>query len=877
MKFKRIIASLLTAAALCGTFVFGACGPDEPGPDPNPGTDPSTDAPTIEQPERTVTETKLTVYEGPGLMESSSKLNAYVEDEELFVYDTRVNHNRIFSFTYSQDYNQVVSFDFEGTVHMRVEINGATSLTDVVVRPLSYGVEPEVNGNVIEFDLEYSANYVLEYNDGTVEDAADNALHIFANPIEEDPITEDNVPEDTIYIGPGVYSASAIPMQSGQTLYLAGGAYVYGQIRAESLENITIRGRGIISGEIYDRRSGSEYTLPIEIRYCNNVTIEGIALLDPAGWAVTLYHSENVNINNLKIITARGNGDGISVQSCSNVNVKGGFVRTWDDTLVVKNNDRGSTSDITFDNVVVWTDLAQSMEVGYETNGETMSGITFKNITVVHAYHKAVMSIHNADDADISDVTYQSITVEDARTLGDNQLDGLEDYLIDMTIAYNADWSESEERGTISDVLFENIRVLSMADSVVCRMNGESAEKNISDVTIRGLEIEGAQAESAEDISLSTNTYVSGVTVEKAQYELFGAGVALPYNLALTTEDVEKTVVETKVQHGLEVPDFAILDIQEAYMGEARDLSTVTASVTHGAGTRATDPYDDGSGPFDSEENPISNAFDGDKSTVFSAKTWTGEDDEFAAVTLDFGEQLEAGAVSVVRIYLAEDNAYVYDLSVSVFNRREEGGNFARSLSAASYTATPATGNYFDIRLSSTLVSSALQLRFFRVDGMTGQETLEISEIEIYPCSLSTNKAVIDSTEYFDVYGPTNLVDGNVNTYWETAPSDCDGAFLIVDLAGEYSVSNIVMHLPPLLTWEVRTQQIEISVSLNGTDWTTIVESTEYTFDPSTGSVNSITLETPVQARYVRLTWSTNSSTRYGAQLSELYVYGTQV
>ena len=85
------------------------------------------------------------------------------------------------------------------------------------------------------------------------------------------------------------------------------------------------------------------------------------------------------------------------------------------------------------------------------------------------------------------------------------------------------------------------------------------------------------------------------------------------------------------------------------------------------------------------------------------------------------------------------------------------------------------------------------------------------------------------------------------------------------------------MHLPPLLTWEVRTQQIEISVSLNGTDWTTIVESTEYTFDPSTGSVNSITLETPVQARYVRLTWSTNSSTRYGAQLSELYVYGTQV
>lgn len=868
MRIKRAVTCILTALVLCASAAFAACKPDEPNV-------PQTDAPTIEQPTRTVTQSKLTVYEGPELMESSSKLKAYAEGEELFVYDTRVNHGRIFSFSYSQAKGQVVNFDFEGKVHMRVEITGATALTDVVVRPLSYNVQTTVVGNTVEFDLEYSANYTLEYNDGTVTDAADNALHIFANPIEENPITADNVPANTIYIGPGVYSASAIPMKSNQTLYLAGGAYVYGQIRAENLENITIRGRGIISGEIYDRKSDAEYTLPIELRFCKNVKIEGITLLDPAGWAVTLYHSENIEIDNLKVITARGNGDGISVQSCKDVTVTGGFIRTWDDTLVVKNTDRGNTENITFDNVVVWTDLAQSMEVGYETNGKVLKDVTFKNITVLHNYHKAAMSIHNCDDADISNIVYESITVEDARMLGDNQNDGLEDYLIDITIAYNQNWSKTDERGTVNGVRFENIKVLDMADSIVCRINGESAQKNVQNVTIKGVEIEGVKTDTAEKLKLANNTYVNNVSVSGVSYEVFGAGVKLPYKSELADgAAVEKTVKNTVHQNGLEVPDFAILDVQETYMGIARDMTTVDASVTHGKGTTAKAEYDDGSGAFDSAANPIANALDGDRATTFKAKSWTDEADEFAAVTLDFGSKLPAGSVSVVRIYLPENSAFVYDFSISVFNRKEVGGNFARSLSAQTYTISPATGNYVDIKLSATLESSALQLRFFRVDGMTGQQTLEISEIQIYPCSLSTTKSVIDSTPYFDVYGPNNLVDGNENTYWETAPADCNGAFLTVDFGAEHNVSNIVMHLPPLLTWEARVQIIEILVSTDGTDWTTAVAQTDYTFDPMTGNVNSITLSTPVAARYIKLVWSSNSSSRYGAQLSELYVYG---
>ena len=280
--------------------------------------------------DKTVSETKVTLYDGPELMQSSSAMSVKVEGKDVFVYDTRVNHMRSFTYTAPNTYNQVVVFDFEGKINVEVEVNGATTLSNVVVRPLSYGIEPTVNGNKISFELDYSGNYVVEYATDSGSAASDNALHIFANPIEteEEKITEADASENTVYIGPGVWMASAIPVSGDNTrIYLAGGAVVYGQIRAKGVKNLTVCGRGIINGSFYDRNKASEYTLPIELQECENVTIKGITILDPAGWAVTLKKCENVTIDNLKIITARANGDGISVQSSKNVNVKGGFVQ----------------------------------------------------------------------------------------------------------------------------------------------------------------------------------------------------------------------------------------------------------------------------------------------------------------------------------------------------------------------------------------------------------------------------------------------------------------------------------------------------------------------------------------------------------------------
>ena len=121
-------------------------------------------------------------------------------------------------------------------------------------------------------------------------------------------------------------------------------------------------------------------------------------------------------------------------------------------------------------------------------------------------------------------------------------------------------------------------------------------------------------------------------------------------------------------------------------------------------------------------------------------------------------------------------------------------------------------------------------------------------------------------------YLPSNAVDGNTSTYWESA----DNAFpqwFQVDLGSAVGVGRIVMDLPPSSAWGTRTQTILIQGSTDGTNYTTLVPSHGYTFDPSTGNTASITF-TSASVRYVKLTFTANTGWPAG-QLSELQVYSS--
>ena len=453
-----------------------------------------------------ITSGNADVYNFSDEIPSSDYCSVTVNGTPCYVYETETNSRRVSPSGNSNDILdismcEVVSFDMSGNVTLEIRLNNI-KLNSASVSPRSSGIKVTVADNTASFTISECGQYTVEFNGST-----ENALHIFANPYETDPIR--GTSDDVIYFGPGVYDVGEITLESGQTLYIAGGAIVYGYA-VSSGDNISIRGRGYLDGSVYPRYASdgvsSAHKTPVNLSGCDNVFIEGISCLDPSGWAYNLFNCSNTEIKNVKVITSRQNGDGISVQSCSDVKTSDSFFRTWDDSLVVKNYEGLSTSNIGFYSCIVWTDLAQSMEIGYETRGDYITGVTFKDITVLHNFHKAIISIHNGDHADISDILFSDIVVEDAQ-MGSG--DGL-NYLIDFQVLYSPIWSTENTRGSIKNIKVHNVNVLK-GNYPKIRITGYDSAHTVSDVLLSNINIFGKAPDYSDTNFFITNKYVTGI------------------------------------------------------------------------------------------------------------------------------------------------------------------------------------------------------------------------------------------------------------------------------------------------------------------------------------------------------------------------------
>ena len=116
---------------------------------------------------------------------------------------------------------------------------------------------------------------------------------------------------------------------------------------------------------------------------------------------------------------------------------------------------------------------------------------------------------------------------------------------------------------------------------------------------------------------------------------------------------------------------------------------------------------------------------------------------------------------------------------------------------------------------------------------------------------------------------PAAAIDGDANTYWESA-SNAFPQWLQVDLGATYTVGKVTLKLPPSTAWGTRTQTLSVLTSTDGTTFGTAVGSATYTFTSPTNVVNITTPATA--ARYVRVNITANSGWPAG-QASELEVY----
>ena len=80
------------------------------------------------------------------------------------------------------------------------------------------------------------------------------------------------------------------------------------------------------------------------------------------------------------------------------------------------------------------------------------------------------------------------------------------------------------------------------------------------------------------------------------------------------------------------------------------------------------------------------------------------------------------------------------------------------------------------------------------------------------------------------------------------------------------------MDLPPASAWNTRTQTLSVLGSTDGSNFSTLVGSATYTFNPSTGNTVTIPLPSGPSDQYVRLSFTANS-VQNGAQASEVAIY----
>ena len=456
---------------------------------------------------RRTREAKLVIYDAPVSMRTgtetdmstntelvrpmelvlSPSASVTVNGESAPVYETNVSHSHADSAaTPLQSRTPVAIFDFEGTV--RVVLTPGFRPEKAEVLPSAAGIETGIGEEGVFFTLTEPGHYTVIF-DGKEE----RAFHLFTRLPEKDvPDPED---ENVIFFGPGEYDAGTVDVKSGETLYLAGGAVLHGNIRADHAENVTIRGRGIVDGSLFGGDANNRAVrIPVDLEVSKNVTVEGITLLNSNGWVLQGFSSEDVTVDGVAIVSSRANGDGVTLQSCRNVTVKNCFVRTWDDSLVVKNY-TGNTENLTFEDNRIWTDLAQSMEIGYETNkgnreNAVIENVVFRRNTVLYNLHKPVISIHNGDSCDVRHILFEDTLVEHADMAFSNRL-------VEIQILESG-WSTTYERGTIEDVEIRGLTVLqSTHDRLSAEVSGYGKSHFVKDVIFSGVDILGNRGKDA--------------------------------------------------------------------------------------------------------------------------------------------------------------------------------------------------------------------------------------------------------------------------------------------------------------------------------------------------------------------------------------------
>lgn len=467
----------------------------------------------------TASQPTVTVYPAPGGEKLSDDFELKVGGRSVPVYSCRVSavpFNQMWpGYQRPLDQTELASFaywDMAGPVE--VEVVSRRPVESVAVRPSARGIKAQVDGKRIVFQMPAHGQLTVEVN------GWHHALHLFANP----PAAAAPDPQDPAvrYFGPGVHKPGKIVLESNQTVYLAGGAVVYGTIHAQGATNIRILGRGIIDTSEFERGKGGGC---IRLTNCRDVMIDGVVLRDPDVWCLTTYACSSVSITNVKLIGLwRYNSDGIDICNSQDVVIRDCFIRSYDDSIVVKGLQSKAFEDKSVRNVraegcVIWNDWGRALEVGAETFAAEIADVTFRDCDIIRTSYIA-LDIQHGDRAAIKNVLFEKIRWEiDDVNLKLLIQKGKDDKFVPdanfcprllVVEIVKTGWNKDAQRGTVDGVTVRDITVTGKPFPA-STLRGFDAEHMVKGVLIEGLRVNGRAIKSMEEAAVTVGPHVQGV------------------------------------------------------------------------------------------------------------------------------------------------------------------------------------------------------------------------------------------------------------------------------------------------------------------------------------------------------------------------------
>jgi hypothetical protein len=424
---------------------------------------------------------EVAVYSYPRICPSSANYRVRAGGKGVFVYHTSIG--------------DFAAFGCKGPVAIEIELPRAVD--QIRIAPARHHVEAVRDGKLARFVLPGPVNLWIEM-EGL------DPLYLFANALMHDP-PKPTDPGVRYFRSGQLYEVGELRLHDDEAVFIEGGAVVRGCIRATGARNVRVAGPGVLDGSYY--RRGVDARRSIVLEGCRDSRIEDLTLIEPTSWMIMLGGCKNVTVKNVRELGTVGGTDGIDIVGSRHIRVENCFCRNGDDCIAIKSLDMrkhgrdasidysGDVEDIEVSGCAFMAYIGgQAMEIGHELRTASVREIRFRDCDVLAVHgHGGVFGIHNADRATVSDVLYENIRVEHHY-----------EKLVDFRIVKSR-WSKDEQRGQIRNVTLRDIDVaISVFNpGYTCSViGGRDAQHTIQHVRFENFRLAGKPVTTPDEMDL---------------------------------------------------------------------------------------------------------------------------------------------------------------------------------------------------------------------------------------------------------------------------------------------------------------------------------------------------------------------------------------